>query len=506
MKLSLLSIASLLPVLALCAASKKRPSLEECLGKAKLSPVSSSSSSYKKDIEPFNTRINPTPAAVVFPNSAADVGAAVRCASAAGVPVSAKSGGHSYGSYGLGGLGGEDALVINLHAFRKIEVGKDGTAKVGAGSKLGDIALALNEKGLGVPHGTCPWVGVGGHTAFGGFGYAGRRNGLLVDSVTAFDVVLANGSVVAKLTAKKDKDLFWALKGSAQSFGIITNFYFKTFKTPRTVTTFNYVWDGTLSSRQAATLFAAWQAFGLKSAPPDLGITFTLFKPSRVEILGTYYGTPKQFATVIASLVRSMPKGYERTIKELNWIDSIKEHSGGVDLSTEGAADSQNNFVAKSLMTPAAKPLSRAAIDQYFDFLYNTKTTTNWFFETHLYGGKGSKINAVSLKDSSFAWRSSLFTFQMYTASPNYQPPFPSEGLSFIDDMYSSLVNPMKKTWGSTYGAYINYIDPRLSAKETIRLYWGGQYTRLSNLKAKYDPQAVFRNAQSIVPARKPKY
>lgn len=46
--------------------------------------------------------------------------------------------------------------------------------------------------------------------------------------------------------------------------------------------------------------------------------------------------------------------------------------------------------------------------------------------EAHLYGGKGIKINmyTVSLDDSSFAWRDSLITFQMYTASPDFRPPF----------------------------------------------------------------------------------
>lgn len=78
----------------------------------------------------------------------------------------------------------------------------------------------------------------------------------------------------------------------------------------------------------------------------------------------------------------------------------------------------------------------------------------------------------------------------------------------------------MRKAWGSSYGAYINYsklydictgvptrahprfvVDPRLSPTDTKQLYWGSQYPRLSALKKKYDAHALFRNAQSIQPA-----
>lgn len=98
--------------------------------------------------------------------------------------------------------------------------------------------------------------------------------------------------------------------------------------------------------------------------------------------------------------------------------------------------------------------------------------------------------------------------------------------------MYDALVSPMKSAWGTSFGAYVNYseyssclrrlacslkpargsrdvvltlsqlaVDPTLSASDTQSLYWGSQYSRLSTLKRKYDPTALFRNAQSIVPA-----
>ena len=82
--------------------------------------------------------------------------------------VNARSGGHSYAGYGLGGVNGH--LVIDLLKIKDIVVDQEtGTAVVGAGNRLGDIALGLfDQGGRAIPHGTCPLVGLGGHASFGG--------------------------------------------------------------------------------------------------------------------------------------------------------------------------------------------------------------------------------------------------------------------------------------------------------------------------------------------------
>lgn len=38
-----------------------------------------------------------------------------------------------------------------------------GLATLQTGLRLGDLALALNAEGRALPHGTCPYVGLGGH-------------------------------------------------------------------------------------------------------------------------------------------------------------------------------------------------------------------------------------------------------------------------------------------------------------------------------------------------------
>lgn len=82
--------------------------------------------------------------------------------------MNARSGGHSYAAYGLGGADGH--LIVDLSNIKDIHVDNStGVAVVGAGNRLGDVATALfDQAGRAIPHGLCPLVGLGGHAAFGG--------------------------------------------------------------------------------------------------------------------------------------------------------------------------------------------------------------------------------------------------------------------------------------------------------------------------------------------------
>lgn len=52
------------------------------------------------DVHRYNLYYDIDPAAITYPESAEEVGAIVKCAAAAKVPVQARSGGHSFGNYG----------------------------------------------------------------------------------------------------------------------------------------------------------------------------------------------------------------------------------------------------------------------------------------------------------------------------------------------------------------------------------------------------------------------
>ncbi|KAK4050990.1 hypothetical protein OIV83_003119 [Microbotryomycetes sp. JL201] len=494
--LLLASLAASTPIL------HRRADLQSCLSSSGAQPVFPSSSNYESASAAYNQRVQPSPAAVVRPTSVGQLRTVLACARDSGAPVSARGGGHSYASYGLGDVS-TSAVVVDMSAFNTIQVADDGTALIGGGQRLGDIYLALDAAGKGFPAGTCPFVGIGGHAGYGGYGFAARWQGLAVDRVVAYNVMLANGTFIQNLSPQRDPDLFWALNGAASSFGIVTAFQVKTFDAPSQAVMFSYSYDGADVSTLTKA-FLAFQSWGASAAPSSLGIAAIISPGGKLEFSGVQYGVSRQeFDNVISSLTRMLPEGYSYDIHETDWIGSLKELANGQSLDTTGQTSNRDTFFAKSLMVPGKSPISKQAATAFFNYLSSTSTDTNWFVMCDLYGGAGSKVNAVSLNSSSFGRRDSQTVCQFYASSPTYGLPWPSDGTSFVKGMYNALVDPMKTTWGNGMGAYTNYIDPTLSQSDSRNLYWGSQYTRLSQIKSRVDPAELFRFQQSIRPAGK---
>lgn len=150
---------------------------------------------YANLSSPFNLRLPYKPLVIVLPTTPQHVSDALKCASQYGVKVQARSGGHSYAAYGLGGKDG--SMVIDLRNFQDFKLDSNNVAKVGGGTKLGPMATKLfNGGNRALPHGTCSGIGIGGHAPHGGYGYSSRLWGLTLDHIVALDAVLANGTIV----------------------------------------------------------------------------------------------------------------------------------------------------------------------------------------------------------------------------------------------------------------------------------------------------------------------
>ena len=100
-----------------------------------------------------------------------------------------------------------DARAPDRARRRRLEVGRRRTA----GVRLGLAAL----------HGSTPDVSVAGYSLGGGVGWYARKLGLSTNSVTAIELVTADGGL-RRVDADNDADLFWALRGGGGNFGIVT--------------------------------------------------------------------------------------------------------------------------------------------------------------------------------------------------------------------------------------------------------------------------------------------
>jgi FAD/FMN-containing dehydrogenase len=149
-------LLGLLPVLCFAGVIPTRvDSLLSCLSNEGVPFEAKGSTKWNQEITPFNLRLAYNPAAVANPRSIYQIKAAVCCGVNNGVRVSAKSGGHSFGSFCFGGEDGH--LVIDLNRMYEVSVNADNIATVQSGARLGHVALELYKQGeRAIAHGSCP--------------------------------------------------------------------------------------------------------------------------------------------------------------------------------------------------------------------------------------------------------------------------------------------------------------------------------------------------------------
>jgi hypothetical protein len=173
----------------------------------------------------FNVLLDQQPVAIALPVDEADVIAAVEYARDNGLRVAPQATGHNAGP--LGSL--HDALLV--HVSRLTDVSIDAEARrvrVGAGTKWEKITPELSRLGLAGLHGSSPDVGIAGYSLGGGMGWLARKYGLQANSVTAIEIVTADGRLV-RTDADNEPDLFWALRGGGGNFGVVTAIEFAVY-------------------------------------------------------------------------------------------------------------------------------------------------------------------------------------------------------------------------------------------------------------------------------------
>jgi hypothetical protein len=136
------------------------------------------------------------------------------------IPLVVQGGGYSTS----GASSTHGGIVVNLSAMRNVLVDPaSATVAVQGGASWEEVDQAAAREGLAVVGCTSSAVGVGGTTLGGGFGWLTGRHGLIIDNLISVKMVLADGRIVTA-SAAEHPDLFWAVRGAGQSFGVATEF------------------------------------------------------------------------------------------------------------------------------------------------------------------------------------------------------------------------------------------------------------------------------------------
>jgi FAD/FMN-containing dehydrogenase len=173
----------------------------------------------------FNLATDLRPAAVALPRDVDDAIAAVRYAVANGLRVAPQATGHNADAFGSL----EGVLLVDVRQLQDVRIDpRARRVRVGAGVKWEQITGRLSELGLAALHGSSPDVGIAGYSLGGGMGWLARKYGLQANSVTAIELVTADGRA-ARVDAEHEPELFWALRGGNGNFGIVTALEFAVY-------------------------------------------------------------------------------------------------------------------------------------------------------------------------------------------------------------------------------------------------------------------------------------
>jgi FAD/FMN-containing dehydrogenase len=431
------------------------------------------------------------PAGVAYCAGAGDVAACLSFVRRFQLPVRVRSGGHSYAGWSSVSGG----LVIDVSEIHFVRTGND-TIRVGSGTDLIHFYSELATRGLAVPGGSCPTVGIAGLALGGGVGVLSRLYGLTCDNMTAVQVVTADGSVF-DCDRTHNSDLYWACRGGGGgNFGVATSFTFSTYHlTELCVFYLSWPWSS------AAEVVGAWQSWA-PHAPDALWSTLHLLadfggQPG-LSVSGTYVGSQTDLTTQLGDLIQSAgAKPSLTSVSTQSYLDAMLLEAGCATIPLgachTGAGGQLERVPAFAKSDFFTKPLNRRGIRALLSGIEKLSAIRG------AQGGGGSiafdalggAVNRVNPAATAFVHRDALFLAQYYTS---WQWPGTSSGVANQHRWLRSYYNSLHPH--ASGQAYQNYIDPELT--DWQQAYYGANYPRLRQVKAKYDPQNVFKFPQSI--------
>ncbi|MGW3104909.1 FAD-binding oxidoreductase [Streptomyces sp. NPDC001100] len=446
--------------------------------------------SWKTAHQLYNTRFdNLKPAAVAYVANADDIRSVLSYARAHSIKVAIRNGGHSY----AGWSSGDNRLIVDVSKLNKIRA-SGSSAVVGAGAKLIDVYRGLAAKGVTIPAGSCPTVGVSGLTLGGGHGVVSRAYGLTCDSLTQATLITADGKQLIA-NASENKELFWALRGAGNgNFGVVTELQFKTHPAPQAVS--GYL---TWPSSMAAAVVKAWQEWG-PDQPDEIWSSCHLSNTPggipKVSVAAFSLGTYNELQNAVDRLAHLVGGNASSvSLRRHTYEESMNAYAGCSSFST----DAQCHLPGT---TPGRNPqgaLSRETYtgrSDFFDRSISDAGIQTMLAQMRSVSGNGDialtalggAVNRVSPTATAFVHRRSRMLAQ-------YLVSWPAGTAGTAAQSWLTRFHTAMKPYASG-AAYQNYTDPTLT--DWRKAYYGDAATRLTTLKKQYDPNHFFSYPQGL--------
>jgi FAD/FMN-containing dehydrogenase len=417
---------------------------------------------------------DPHPAVIVRVADEADVVSVVALARETGLDLAIRSGGHS----GAGHSTADDGIVLDVRDLTSMDIDVQGrSAWVGTGLTAAALSSALAANGLAVGFGDTGSVGIGGITLGGGIGYLVRLHGLTIDLLLAAEIVTADGRVVLA-DASSHPDLFWAIRGGGGNFGVATRFKFRLAEVPSIVggmlflpatpeTTAGFIAAAEAAPEALSTIANIMPAPPMPFLPEDVHgqlVIMGMLAFVGDEAAGAAAMAPfRALATPLADMVRPM------TYPEMFPPEDDSYHPLAI---------------ARTMFIERVDDDVAATIDRFL----RASDAAMRVAQLRVLGGAMARVPADA---TAFAHRTSRI---MVSVAAFYDgPENKAVRQAWVEEFSAALQQ-------GDHGAYVNFLTDEGPGR-VHAAYPGTTWDRLVTIKARYDPDNLFRRNQNIPPA-----
>jgi FAD/FMN-containing dehydrogenase len=425
----------------------------------------------------FSLLVDQRPDAMVFPANEDDVVTIVGYAREHGLRIAPQATAHNAGP--LGAL--EHTIVVQTSDLQDISI--DPVAhrvRVGSGVKWERVAPGLSNYGLAGLHGSSPDVGIAGYSLGGGMGWLARKYGLQTNSVTAIELVTADGELV-RADAEHHADLFWALRGGGGNFGVVTAIEFAVYPVEEL-----YAGAMFFPLERASEVLHTWREL-LPTFPEEL-MTWAniLHFPPLPEVPEAVRGG--SFAIVMGAFLGEEPAGRDllRRLRDLGPQIDTFAMVPPIELG-ELAMDPPDPlpFVSGHELL---EELPASLIDEFLSIAgpgSGSGTSLTMFQLRHMGGALARRSPGAGAR-ATLPGEVSLFTLGV------------AEDEEAVRTVEARIARLVAAAQPHRAGQYPNFVEEPADASE---FFDDATWTRLREVKALYDPQDLFKGNHYVPPA-----
>jgi FAD/FMN-containing dehydrogenase len=360
----------------------------------------------------------------------------------------------------------------------RVDAGKR-RASAEPGATLADLDAATQKHGLATPVGINSTTGVAGLTLGGGFGWLTRKHGMTVDNLVSLDVVTADGRKL-RANDKDNADLFWALRGGGGNFGVVTEFEFALHPVGPEILAGLIVFP----FAQAKQVLTRYRQFA-GTAPEELNVWVVLRQAPPLPFLPQ--NVHGKEVVVLPVFYSGAASAGQKLIEDLRALgDVLGEHVG-----VQPYCEWQKAF--DPLLTRGARnywkshnftELSDGALNAIIEYAGKLPSPQCEIFIGHIAGA----ANRVAPDAMAYAHRDARFVLNVHGRWDS-----PAEDARCIE--WARAFFRASAPYASA-GAYVNFMTEEESGR--VAAAYGSNFTRLVEIKKRYDSENVFHHNQNI--------